>query len=150
MDYVRGKAKVVAVSDAYKLAPWADILVSFDSKWWANNKAAVEFAGEKYSGQVTGGTQRFTVPELPIGCNSGLMGMFVARMHGATRIILLGFDMHGTHYFGRHPAPLMNTTEKRFKQHMGQFRYWKGPEVINCTPNSAMKRFKMGTLRDVL
>lgn len=76
--------------------------------------------------------------------------MYVARDYGAKKIILLGFDMHGTHYFGRHPEGLKNTTEIRFKQHMFQFRLFSGAEVINCTPDSALKRFPLAALSDTL
>ena len=47
VDTVRGKARVVAVNDAYRLAPWADVLYVCDHKWWGWHPAALDFAGEK-------------------------------------------------------------------------------------------------------
>lgn len=49
--------------------------------------------------------------------NSGVFAIRVARYLGARKIILLGFDGHGSHYFGEHPSPLKNTTEARRKVH---------------------------------
>ena len=37
--YVRGRATVIAVNDAVRLAPWADVLYSNDSTWWLRNRA---------------------------------------------------------------------------------------------------------------
>lgn len=46
--YVRGKATVVAVNDAIRLAPWADVLVSVDQIWWARHYRAMRrFPGLK-------------------------------------------------------------------------------------------------------
>ena len=78
------------------------------------------------------------------------MGMIVAKTLGAKRLVLLGFDMHGTHFFGKHPEPLKNTTEKIFKTHIRQFDGFSGCEVINCTPNSSLTRFPLRPLREVL
>jgi hypothetical protein len=151
-DYVRGKCKVVAVSDAYKLAPWADALVSNDRNWWDNNKAAQKFAGRKFASvALPGGVE--ALPRVGVfggGINSGLQAMRAAKILGATKILLLGFDMQGTHYFGPHKHPLRNTTAKRFVKHIEQFNKWSGCQVINCTPRSALKRFPMSTIEQQL
>lgn len=148
-DYVRGKCKVIAVSDAYKLAPWADALVSYDSNWWRNNREALKFRGEKYSRSGVFTTKAFRFGITP-GCNSGYMAMRVAESLGAKKIILLGYDMHGTHYFGKHPEPLKNTTPERFRKHALQFKRWRGCEVINCTPNTALHCFPERNLKEIL
>lgn len=156
-DYVRGKCHVVAVSDAYRLAPWADHLVSSDGKWWMANPDAVLFEGGKYAWHGrTDEVQQFRPTPCPV--NSGLMAMHLAHSKGANKIILIGFDMHGTHYFGKHTAKwgrhshdvLANTTDKRFQQHIAEFRQWQGCEVINCTPDSALKHFPMAYLKDTI
>lgn len=155
-DYLLGKSKVIAVSDAYKLAPWADCLVSSDTKWWLANPDAENFRGEKYCRHARRDVQEFR--PTPQAVNSGLMAMYLAAHKGASRIILLGFDMHGTHYFGPHTARwgqnpadiLTNTTDKRFKQHLAEYRQWQGCEVLNCTPNSALNFFPKADIRDIL
>lgn len=157
VDYVRGKAKVIAVSDAYKLAPWADALVSNDAAWWMAHPEALKFEGEKYTGapdwhRFPGVTR--IVPEglLATGSNSGMLACHLAYKKGAKRIILCGFDMHGTHFFGPHPTPLRNTPPERFAAFKKQFSRWhpEGVSVINCTPNTALRCYPMADLKDVL
>lgn len=140
----------IAVSNVgIDLAPDADALVSHDGKWWANNREASGFEGRKFCNNTRYGIEVFH-PSVK-GCNSGLMAMEVSfRVYGANKIILLGFDMHGTHYFGQHPKPLNNTTITRFKAHIKQFNNWKYCEVINCTPNSSLKKFPLMNLREVI
>lgn len=150
VEYVRGKSHTVAISDAYKLAPWADVMASYDRKWWENNPRALDFEGLKFCAFTVGGVGFLRPGGMPAGCNSGLYGMYLANHIGASKIILLGFDMWGTHYFGEHKSPLANTTEKRFDEHIEQFRRWNGCEVINCTPGSELKEFQFGNLKEVL
>lgn len=142
-DAVRGKCRVVAVSDAYKLAPWADILVSTDEAWWNAHPEAQGFAGARYTGaplhRPIRGVER--LPTATTGTNSGLLGCHAAYAMGATRLLLCGFDMRGDHFFGRHPAPLKNTTPDRFVALRKQFSFWapRGLEIVNCTPGSALR-----------
>lgn len=142
---------IIAVSNVgLDLCPSADALVSHDGIWWALNPQAMEFKGDKYCKNTRAGIKTF-IPFFNRGCNSGLMAMDVAhRVYGAKKILLLGFDMHGTHYFGKHPDGLKNTTEKRFSEHIAQFNLWRGCDIVNCTPNSALRRFPMMDLRDAL
>lgn len=152
---VRGKARVIAVSDAYRLAPWADALVSHDRSWWRRYPEALKFRGKKICRFRQPGTQIFNT-DLPSGCNSGFMGMHVAASkelwgkRAATKIILLGFDMQGDHFFGRHPPQLKTTTAKRRLVHLRQFEYWRGCEVVNCTPGSKLEFFPKAEIGDVI
>jgi hypothetical protein len=135
-DSVRGRCTVIAVSDAYRLAPWADVLVSSDRGWWRVHNP--DFAGRKLSGVPVDGIEQ--APGHVSGSNSGLIAIRVAVSMGATRILLLGFDMGGSHFFGEHPAPLKNTTPQRFEVFKRQFADYRprGVEIINCTPGSAL------------
>jgi hypothetical protein len=153
-DAVNGRCRVVAVSNAYKLAPWADALASCDASWWKNNPEAMEFAGRKFTTapdwQGLSGLER--VEGVASGTNSGLLGMMVAVKLGATRILLLGYDMQGTHFFGAHPAPLRNPNAARFEVFKKQFMGYRprGVEIINCTPGSALRAYPMGDLHACL
>lgn len=157
VEYVRlakisGTIKgVIAVSNVgIDLAPWADALVSHDSRWWAHNLHSNMFQGRKFCRTYWPKCEIF-IPNPNNGCNSGLMGMQVAKdIFKADRIILLGFDMKGTHYFGPHPAGLKNTTEKRFKEHIDQFRRFPKMDVVNCTPDSALEIFPKAELRAII
>lgn len=156
VDYVKDKATVVVVSDAYLLAPWADYLISSDNKWWMANPDAFKFKGQKYARYEKRKVKAFRANEGTV--NSGLLAMYLALHKGARKIILLGFDMHGTHFFGKHTKKwgnnpddvLVNTTPERFKVHLKEFEKFTGCEVINCTPDSALKIFPFMNIRDIL
>lgn len=151
-DSIRDCGKVVAVSDAWRLAPWADVLASTDAAWWRHHKP--EFAGRRFSAVNIEGVERLL--KTPDGTNSGALGIAVARHLGAKRIVLLGFDGHGSHFFGPHPEPLKNTTPQRQAVHMLQhdrqavFCREAGVEVWNCTPGTAIKSYPVAALEDVL
>lgn len=142
---------VIAISNVgIDLAPWADALVSHDAKWWANNLHSNMFKGRKFCRQSWPKCEVF-VPDRKNGCNSGYMAMQVARdIFKAKRIILLGFDMRGTHYFGKHPKGLKNTDDAGFTRHIAQFNNWTGCEVVNCTVGSALKQFPFLSLPEAL
>lgn len=150
VDLLRGKCSVVAVSDAYKLAPWADVLVSVDAAWWRNHPEAMGFSGDKYTASPDwqGLTELKRLPGVASGTNSGLFGLMVATHLGAKRILMLGFDMRGTHFFGEHPAPLKNPTTARFEVFKKQFSLFKprGVEIVNCTNGSGLTAYRMGNL----
>lgn len=151
-DSVRGRCKVIAVSDAYRLAPWADCLVSTDTAWWRHHKP--EFSGLRFSSSEAHGTQ--SIKGISSQTNSGAMAIRVAMTLGATEIILLGFDGHGTHFFGSHPKGLKDTTEQRRRVHMVQHRLAAqdckraGVTVWNCTPGTVIDAYPIKTLEEVL
>lgn len=147
----------IAVSNVgIDLAPDAEALVSFDTDWWVAYPEAMTFKGDKFSRFGGYGRKEFRLP-FTGGCNSGLFAMFIARdVYKATRLILLGFDMHGTHYFGAHERKkstgrvLTNTDKQKFNLHKSQFRRFSGCEVVNCTPLSALEIFPKRPLDDML
>lgn len=150
---------VIAVSDVGLLkAPWADALVSFDSNWWIAHPEALEFKGKKFSARGYRGTLKIDIQKNGVfsGINSGLYAMFIARdAFKATDLILLGFDMHGTHFFGPHTAKfngrtLTNTRRNRFNIHKSQFSKFRGCAVTNCTPGTALETFPKAKLRDII
>jgi hypothetical protein len=156
---VRGRCRAIAVSDSYRLAPWADALVAQDWAWWKVHQEAKFFRGRKFCGPAVRGESPHPVEQLePDGMivsstNSGLLACLVAvKFFGASRILLLGLDMHGSHFFGPHPSPLGNTSEQRFEALKGQFARWKpkGVEVLNCTPGSGLQCFKFADLEVAL
>ena len=146
----------VAVSDAYKLAPWAQALVACDGKWWNTHPDAMRFAGERW---LANGTAR-GVARIKAGgvictqTNSGLLGLDYWIRRGAQRVLLLGIDMRGTHYFGPH-LTLRNTTPAWFEVLLAQFAVYAkqlppGVEVVNCSLDSALEVFPKRALDDVL
>src|SRR5262245_31665990 len=121
--FVQGKARVIAVNDAHRLAPWADVLYGCDSRWWDWNRGVPDFSGLKYSLQkaslkwrgvqvlqITGPFGLERKPNgLKTGRNGGYQAINLAFHLGAKRILLLGYDMQysssaKTHWFGNHPG----------------------------------------------
>jgi hypothetical protein len=135
VDFCCGKAKVIAVNDAYRLAPWADALYACDSRWWFWHKGVPGFMGQKYSidARVKKAFPSITVLRntgdegleldptgLRNGRNSGYQAINLGVHLGGKRFILLGFDMKSSpgidpktrkeikrhHFFGEHPHPI--------------------------------------------
>jgi hypothetical protein len=150
---VMGKCSVLAVSDAFRLAPWADGLVSQDAAWWREHPDALQFPGRRFSGAQVDGVEKVPYEgAVAHGSNSGLLACHVAVKLGARKILLCGFDMKGSHFFGPHPEPLKNTKPARFDVFQEQFRRFRprGVEVLNCTPGSALKAYANANLEDQL
>jgi hypothetical protein len=88
--------------------------------------------------------------------NSGLYAMRAAAINGASRVLLLGYDCHGTHFFGAHEHPLRQapeeTMEKWTRAHaeMAPTFQAAGIEVINCTEGSAITCYPRGHIEDYL
>lgn len=151
-DSVRG-LNVIAISNTYELAPWADVLVSNDRRWWMNYSDALKFQGEKYCGLCIDAPKGVTKFHGAIsGSNSGLLALMVAVKKGAKRILLFGYDMGGSHYFGDHAHGLPNPSQKRFESFKKQFAGYKpsGVQIINCTPGSALKCYPFGDAKELI
>lgn len=138
-----GYGLVVAVSDTFRLAPWADAMAAQDATWWRRHPDALQFAGRKFSANRIAGVEQ--LPQVNINRSSGVLALEAAVLMGATDIRLFGFDMHGTHYFGPHPEGLNNTTEERFEVFQKQFALWRDAHrnvvVMNCTSGSHLRAF---------
>lgn len=128
--YCRGKAHVIAIKEAFQLAPWAEVLYAADAKWWRHFQGAPLFAGRKYSIEQDSSQPPTDWSQWPAvhvlrntgvdgleleptglrtGYNSGYQAINLAyHLAGATKIILLGFDMWTgpsgqQNWFGDHP-----------------------------------------------
>lgn len=140
--------RVVAVNNAFELAPWAEALAANDVRWWDQHPAARDFAGRKFSASKIHGVEKIE------GCEtsqcSGVVALQVAKHLGATRVCMLGLDGSGAHYFGDYTGPLKNAKAEQFGFHAVQFRQWgeanKAIQVINATPGSSVQCFPFGTI----
>lgn len=151
---VRGMV-VGVVTSAFPLAPWADFLAANDGAFWRKFKGAKDFVGRKFSANHIDGIERVKSPLVGSSTSSGVVALEVARTrYQAERILLLGFDNHGTHYFGPYKDGLSNTPPARRLAHAKQFEQWgrahKGVTVLNCTPNSALECFPRKELDECL
>lgn len=168
VDYCRDKAVILAVKDAIRLAPWADVLYSSDSRWLVYHRGWPSFLGLKYTiaqrqhaaptkeqerlsdWQVlrnTGDSGIETDPTgLRTGRNSGAAAINLAVHLGAGRIVLLGFDMglgpnKEPHFYGKHPYGQVTQPWRLFLQHyaaMVQPLEALGIAVVNCSRETAL------------
>jgi hypothetical protein len=173
-ERIRGMRTIV-VNDNYKLAPWADVLYAADYLWWKEHPEALKFAGRRVTIMPIG-CSTIEFPELRYlenggyggldprpthirtGKNSGYQAIHIAAHLGVRKILLCGFDMREVkgkkHWFGEHP-PSINKTQP-FNVWISLFNVLapmlraKGIEVINCTPESALRCFKEESLEKAL
>jgi hypothetical protein len=143
-DSLRGAGMVGAVSNCFQLAPWAAFMVAQDRQWWQKHPETREFKGRRFSAnRMIPGVER--VDRSFTNWNSGVLALQASMLLGATRILLYGFDMHGSHFFGTYTNGLGNTTDLRRKVHLKQYADWARKNhavtVINCTPGSALRCF---------
>jgi hypothetical protein len=170
VDACRDRVRVIAINDAYRLAPWADVLYACDDQWFRWHRDVPGFAGLKYTIDPraasrprvqllrnTGSTGLETDPSgLRTGANSGYQAINLAVHLGAARILLLGYDMQRRggrdHWFGAHP----NQTSPPFQLFRRQFGALvdplaaRGVTVLNCTPDSALDVFPCQPLATAL
>lgn len=175
VDYCRGKARVIVINNAHELAPWADAMYATDAKWWAWHKGAPSFTGPKWSMEHSQwNNYRALYPEIqrlrntgngglehsPTGLrngrNSGYAAMNLAYHYGATKIVMLGYNMQPwkgkTHFFGEHPQK----NKSPYNQFRAAFESLVKPlakagvTVINCSRDSVLNCFPKAELRDAL
>jgi len=168
--------RIICVSDAYRLfsPSGADILYSCDTEWWNLHDGAKEFRGERWSSHDDNGNKKLEVAErfglalvrgalcagfssdpavIHYGHNSGYQAVNLALLKGATKVVLVGFDMRvvdeKTHFFGSHPKPLRDNTS--FKNFIKAFEVSKSPvPIVNATPGSALTCYPMMPLEEAL
>lgn len=180
VDRLRGRVKVMLVGDAYRLCSWADWLYHADQPWWKYHHESIiaaGFSGELWTSDrataaryglnhirvVNRAGLSLDVGEIHGGSHSGYQAINLAHHFGARRILLVGYDMHGTHFFGKHPefvadkrTGLRNTAPETFEAFLERYRELSaaanktGLQIVNCTPASAIKFFPMMSLDQAL
>jgi len=180
----RGR-RVLAINDAYRLIPWADVLYACDAAWWDVHRGCPSFVGERWSshGDITlpektrdrhndkreaarryglsiiQGSSASGFSQDPAiihyqNC-SGFQGLNLALHLTGGPIVLIGYDMHtrnGRHFFGPHPAPLMNqaTFEDWAPGFEAANRLKPRRMILNATLGSAIKAFPIMGIDDAL
>lgn len=168
---------IIAVNNAYQVAPFADVLYAADGRWWqwhAEDPALKAFKGLKLTvsgsegeggpgadGHVLRCETRSTYSRDPDrlghGGNGGYQAINFAALAGAERIILLGFDMK--HQAGRtnwHEPHPIKTPERWVKQWIPRFRELAaelkkdGIEVRNASEETALDAFPRCPIADLL
>lgn len=172
MDACHGHP-VIAVNDAHRLAPWADVLYSSDQRWYGHYQGVPTFRGRKFGIrplnppddwgitvlQNTGdrGVER-SPTGLKNGRNSGAAAINLAVHLGAQRVVLVGYDMGHSggpvHFFGEHPRNLR--AESPYDVFIDMIGAMVAPlaalgvEVVNCSRVSRLDCFPRASLAEAL
>jgi hypothetical protein len=169
----------IAVQDAWRLLPWADVLYGCESIWWQWHNGCPGFSGERWSSHDSGSNYKLDTAQafglrlvrghvadgfsadpsaIHYGGNSGFQAINLALLFGAARVVLVGFDMRTVdgkrHFFGGHP-PALHRGGANYSRFIPDFERAAavlppGVEILNATPGSALTCFPMVSLDDSL
>lgn len=164
--YARHRCHVLVINNGFQLAPWADALYASDFDWWRLWQNPPTFPGLKIGRDLppflpwdvhavnlvrTWDDRVIMEPgSIGAGSSSGFQALNLAAQFGAKRIVLVGYDMtlkHGSHWHGRHRAPLHNPTkssieEMRLSMERAAPQYQDlGVEVVNASAVSALTSY---------
>jgi hypothetical protein len=160
-----GRARCIAINESHRLAPWADVLYAADYFWWLKQNGLPGFAGLRVSqaeeaADAFPGIRHIDQQRIAAaGDNSGAQALELAVQFGATRIILVGYDMtltHGVHWHGLHRGGSQNPSKAtiagwRTALDRAAARYAAaGIEVLNASPISELTAYAKVRLEDVL
>lgn len=145
----------IVTNTSYRLAPWADVLFGFDSRWWRNNPEAMQFKGRKISAsRIAGGLGLETVfcsAWFRAHGNSGACAISLALAGHAAKVVLIGFDCSFApdgkrHWHDDHPGGMSNCHSieawpKRFAGVAADARK-AGVPVLNASRRTALTCFE--------
>ncbi len=170
VSLVRDKAKTIVVNSSYQMAPWADCLYAADARWWKSHHGAPEFHGLKYALEANaakwpgvtvlkyGGERGLSSDptSLKSGRNSGYQAIGLAVHFGASRIVLLGYDMQRgpkgeEHWHANHQEHRRSDYPNflRFFDGLVEPLKARGIQIVNCTRRTALTCFDRQPLHAV-
>lgn len=168
---------VIAVNNAYQVAPNADVLYYADGRWWSWHKDRDDYRAfqglrcsiEGSDGEGAGDPDVYRLQldatatisrdptRLAHGGNGGYQAINLAALAGAKRIILLGYDMKHdgkrTNWHAGHP---IRTRERIVRNWIPNFRRLAvelandGVEVINASEDTALDAFPRRPIAELL
>lgn len=175
---VCGGETILAVSDAYRVFPKADVVYSCDAVWWETNGPNGDFSGERWTTHSLSpkndkrnlkDRDKFHIIEgragqgfsknphfVHYGNNSGFQAVNLGILFGAKKIILVGFDMRTvdgkSHFFGNHKTPLRDSHSfiVWIRDFATAAKIAPDVSIINATPGSALDCFSKMSLEEAL
>lgn len=147
-----------------------------DDAWWRARRGVPEFEGLKICGDARtpqaypqirqarpdANRDRMLMAEagrIGYGGNSGFQALNLALQFGATKVVLVGFDMQladGVHWHGRHAANLNNPSAASLARWAAILDRQApaiaalGVEVLNASQDSALTAYRKVPLEDAL
>lgn len=177
VDQLRGRVRVIAIKENVDLCPWADVVYGCDAPWWKSRHGVPDYKGIKvaFDTRLSGRfpdinliriekeVDRILVDEPGVvgsGGNSGFQALNLGLQFGATKILLVGFDMNDRnlgHWYGRNRGMgRSNPTEDNFRRWRAAFERaapdlkGMGVDVVNASPVSALTCFRCQTIEKTL
>ena len=173
--YCEGRADVLAINRSFEVAPFARWLYACDGDFWRTYLHALTFHGEKWT-QDKPAAQKYGLhyvesrPGTTLGTsfvgwgqtaengggNSGFQALNLALHFGATRVLLLGYDMGGKHWHEDHTGHCANPLPHNFDAWIRGFEAAVpqlerlGVEVINCSRRTRLHCFRRAPIDKVL
>ncbi|WP_412063983.1 hypothetical protein [Rhizobium sp. SYY.PMSO] len=171
-------ARVIVINNAHRLVPFADVLFACDLAWWKRYGPDLAFGGLRLSTDRNCCEPRMHWGVQPVGLNkqsdrldlvrfnhvgwggnSGFQALNLAIQFGASRIVLVGYDMttvQGLHWHGAHPSGMNNPTEQNIAR-------WRraidgaaedmrkiGVTVINASEISTLQNYPKMSLAEAI
>lgn len=186
IDLIRDRIPVIAIKEcAVDLCPWADVAYGCDGPWWKHRKGLPGFKGLKIAwapavqsafpdvhlikvreltkrlpGETRSYVDRIITDEPGVigsGRNSAFQALNLAVQFGVNRVMLVGLDLRGKHYYGRNEWPKAgNPDELQFERCIRAFNDSAsllkslGVDVVNVSPSSALKCFRQSSVEQTL
>ena len=168
-----GEYFTIAIGDAARLNPFADLMYHCDARWWNHYNGFPEFYGcqrisleptiSKDVKQILKSDSRSGLdlrsPYVVTGGNSGYQALNLACHYKPKKIILIGYDMGRApdgkyNIIGDHPPELngkgnFNTFKQKFDTTIEPLAK-QGITVYNCSLQSALTSFVRKDLKDVI
>lgn len=168
-----GTVVAFGCNDAYRIVPYLDVHYACDPPWWklhVDHESIMEHRAIKWT-QDAGAAQQYGVnlvkgtsgngfsksqELIHFGGNSGYQVINLALLYGCSRFLLVGYNMgvppgKQHHFFGQHPSPLSRGTSfGSFVSSYSTIQPDIKRRIVNCTPESALKCFAAGGLKEVL
>lgn len=159
-----------------RLCPWADVVYGCDGPWWQAKRGLPEFKGTKLAHDTGVCTAYRDVHKIEVfdhdnmlfdepgmvgsGGNSGFQAINIAAQFGATRILLIGFDMHGAggvHWYGpnrwknaNNPIDTSYVHWRAALNKQSKVLHAMGIEVVNASQESALTCFRKSNIPETL
>lgn len=172
LEQTRDRVHVLAVKANIDLVPWAEAVYGCDEMWWNMREGLPKYRGLKLTYAANVPPKYKDVKKVEIdprdlilvdeplklgsGGNSGFQAINLVIQWGVRDIILVGFDMRGSHWYGRNKPPMNNPDKSNFDRWLKGFETaapvlrQMGVTVINASPTSAIKCFPKAGLGETM